>query len=99
MEILGRFASLAARTIEAARLTHDMRRLFRWLLEDLVREGTLSEPAALFADRAAEYADNADAIRLAGLIHQLSRQGEGARRLAVEVLTSLNRYFAYASPI
>ena len=99
MEILGLFASLAARTIDESRLIHDMRRLFRELMEDLVREGTLSEPAALFADRAAEYADNADAIRLAGLVHQLCLQGEGARRLAIEVLTSVNRYFAYSSPI
>ena len=94
METLGRFANLAARTIDESRLTHDMRRLFRSLLADLTPEGSLAQPAMRFADRAADCSENSDAIRLAGLIHELCLRGESARRLAIEMLTSLNRYLA-----
>ena len=97
METLGRFANLAARTIDESRLTHDMRHLFRSLLKDLSQGSKLEPQAERFADQAAEYGENADAIRLAGLIHDLCSRGESARRLALEVLTSLNRYFATTS--
>ena len=89
METSGYFAKLAALTIDETRLTHDMRRLFRSILSDVVQGDSIGEAALRFADRTAEYAGNADTIRLAGLVHEISRQGEAARRMVIEVLTSL----------
>jgi hypothetical protein len=39
-------------------------------------------------------AEHADAIRLAGLIAELSRQDEAGRQLAIEILGSLTRFVA-----
>ena len=97
MEALGQFASLAALVVEQSRLTHDLRHLFRNLLDELVRDGSLAPPARLFADHAAAESERADALQLAGLVHEISRQGVAGRRLAIDLLTGLTRYLAASS--
>jgi GAF domain-containing protein len=94
MAMLGQFATLAALTIDQSRLTHDLRHLFRTLLGELARDGALERPADQFAARAAADAEDADAIRLAGLVAELSRQDEAGRQLAIEILGSLTRFVA-----
>ena len=95
---MGRFANLAALTIEESRLTHDMRQLFRTLLTQIVNKDPASQAALSFADIAADYPENADTIRLAGLVHEISRQGDAARDLVIETLSSLTRYLDIVSP-
>ena len=92
IDVLGRFANLAAITIEETRLTHDMRRLFRSLLQEVAQGHPLSEAALHFADRTADHAENTGTIRLASLVQALSSRGESGQRLAIEVLTSMIRY-------
>jgi GAF domain-containing protein len=94
MELLGRFGRLAALAVDQSRLTQDMRHLFRSLLADAVRDGPLAESARRFAEVAAGRTQHAPAIRLAGLVHELSRRDDGAQQLALEVMTSLTRYVA-----
>jgi len=99
MEILGRFANLAAITIDESRLTHDISRLFRALLNDVGQGGSLADAAMRFADSSVEYAENADAIRLAGLVHELSNQSDAGRHLGIDILTSLSRYLRSTSTL
>jgi GAF domain-containing protein len=94
MEVLGQFASLAALVVEQSRLTHDLRHLFRSLLGGLVKDGGLARPAQRFADHAAADSERADALRLAGLVHEIGRHGAAGRRLAFDLLTGLTRYLA-----
>ena len=98
MEVLGRFANLAAITVDETRLTHDMRRLFRALLEDAARGNLSGEAAMRFADGAVDHPENADTMRMAGLLLEISRQGDLGRRMAIEILTSLARYVRESSP-
>lgn len=93
MEMLGRFARLAALTVEESHLTHDVRHLFRSLLADLARDAAVADATRRFADRAAEYV-SADTLRLASLVHEICQHGSESRRLVVEVLTSLSRHLA-----
>jgi len=92
MEILLRFARLAALAIDQSRLTHDLRRLFRVLLTEVVEHGALTEPIARFADRVALYAEHTDALTLAGLVHEIGNHGESGRRLAIDLLSSVARF-------
>jgi GAF domain-containing protein len=94
IDILGRFSRLAALAIDQSRLTQDLRHLFRSLLTDIVRDGALAEPARRFAELTAAAIQHGDAMRLAGLARELSQGGEEARRLAIELLTAVNRYVA-----
>ena len=89
MDILLRFARLAAQALDQSRLTYDLRRLFRVLLTDVVQNEALTEPIARFADGAALYAEHTDAFALAHLIHQIEEHGDAGRRLAIDVLTSV----------
>ncbi|MGH7267521.1 MAG: GAF domain-containing protein [Candidatus Rokuibacteriota bacterium] len=97
METLGRFGNLAALAIEQSRLAQDVRHLFRSLLRDITADGTLSGSSRRFADLAAEHVGQSDAFRLAELVHELGRQGDAPRRLALDILTSLSRYVRSAA--
>lgn len=97
IETLGRFANLAALTIEESRLTHDMRQLFRSLLTQIVNKDPASDTTLSFADIAADNPENADTIRLAGLVHDISIRGDAARDLTIETLSSLTRYLGRVS--
>ena len=92
MEILGRFANLAALTLDQSRLTHDLRHLFRSLLGEIVQGQPLEQAARAFADRAADHAERSEALRMAGLIHEIWQRGADGRRLAGEILTSVARF-------
>jgi GAF domain-containing protein len=92
MEILGRFGRLAALAIDQSRLAQDMRHLFRSLLGEVVRDGPLAEPARRFAELTADHAQHTAVIRLAGLVHELSRRDDRTQQLALEILTSVTQY-------
>ena len=97
MEILGRFANLAAITIDESRLTHDISRLFRALLTDIAQGNSLTGAAMRFADSSIDFPENADAIRLAGLVHEISSRNDAGRLLGIEILTSLSNYLKSTS--
>jgi len=97
MEILGKFANLAAITIDESRLTHDISRLFRALLNDAAQGISLPDSAKRFADSSVEFPENADAIRLAGLVQEISSRNEAGRQLGIEILTSLSSYLQSTS--
>ena len=97
MEILGKFANLAAITIDESRLTHDISRLFRALLNDAAQGNSLSDAAMRFADSSVDFPENADAMRLAGLVHEISSRNDAGRHLGIEILTSLSRYLKSTS--
>ena len=86
--VLARFADLAALTIDQSRFIQDLHLLFRALLTDALPANGSKPQAARFADRAAESADNSEALRLAGLVADLSRSSDAASRLTLEVLTA-----------
>lgn len=92
MELLGRFGRLAAFAIDQARLHQDLRHLFRSLLRDALGNASSAAPAQRFADLAATDMEHADAVKLAGMVHELNRRGEDARRLAGDVLGAVTRY-------
>ena len=97
MEILGKFANLAAITIDESRLTHDISRLFRALLNDAAQGISLTDAAMKFADSSIDFPENADAMRLAGLVHEISSRSDAGRHLGIEILTSLSRYLKSTS--
>jgi GAF domain-containing protein len=92
MDLLVRFANLAALAVDQSRLMTDFRQLFRTLLTETVQEQSLQDAVGSFADDAADYADHADALMLAKLVHEITEHGESGRRLAIEVLTSVVRF-------
>jgi GAF domain-containing protein len=95
MELLGRFGRLAALAVDQSRLAQDLRHLFRSLLSEAIQAGPLVDSAQRFADLTAEHAEHAPAMRLAGLVHDLTRSGDhAAERLATEILTAVNEYVA-----
>lgn len=91
MELLIRFANLAALALDQSRLIYDLRRFFRQLLSDVAHADSLRQLLTGFADRTADYADRAQAFTLAKLIHDIGEDA-GGRRLAVELLTSVARF-------
>jgi len=97
MEILGKFANLAAITIDESRLTHDISRLFRALLNDAAQGISLTDAAMKFADSSINFPENADAMRLAGLVNEISSRSDAGRHLGIEILTSLSRYLKSTS--
>ncbi len=99
MEILGKFANLAAITIDESRLTHDISRLFRAMLNDAAQGISLTDGAKRFADSSVDLPENADAIRLAGLVNEISSRSEAGRQLAIDILTSLSSYLRSTSSI
>lgn len=99
MEILGKFANLAAITIDESRLTHDVSRLFRALLNDAAQGISLTDGAKRFADSSVDLPENADAIRLAGLVNEISGRSDAGRQLAIDILTSLSSYLRSASTL
>jgi GAF domain-containing protein len=99
MEILGKFANLAAITIDESRLTHDMSRLFRALLNDAAQGISITDAAMKFADSSVDLPENADIMRIAGLVHEISSRGDAGRQLSIEILTSLSRYIKQTSTL
>jgi GAF domain-containing protein len=91
MDLLARFANLAALALDQSRLIYDLRLLFRALLAEVVQGENLREPLAAFADRAADYSGHTNALALAKLIHEIAQRA-GGEQLAVEVLTSIARF-------
>jgi GAF domain-containing protein len=92
IDTLSRFGRLAALAIDHSLLTQDLRRLFRALLADAVEDQRLIASSRRFAEHAASAVEHSRAMRLAGLAHELSRQGDEAQQLAIEVLDSVARY-------
>ena len=92
IEILGRFGSLAAHTIDESRLTQDMSHLFHWLLAGGVSEDSMSEAVRRFLETSESAGKESDTLKMAAMVHEIGRQGDAARRLALELLTSLTRY-------
>ncbi len=99
MEILGKFANLAAITIDESRLTHDISRLFRALLHDAAQGISITDAAMKFADNSVDIPENADAMRLAGLVQEISSRGDAGRKLGIDVLTSLSSYLKSISTL
>jgi len=99
MEILGKFANLAAITIDESRLTHDISRLFRALLSDAAQGISITDAAMKFADNSVDIPENADAMRLAGLVQEISSRGDAGRKLGIDVLTSLSSYLKSISTL
>jgi GAF domain-containing protein len=93
MDLLVRFANLAALALDQSRLIYDLRLLFRTLLAEVVPVEHLKEPVAAFAGRAADYSGHTNALTLAKLIHEIGQQA-GGEQLAIEVLTSIARFKA-----
>jgi GAF domain-containing protein len=91
MELLIRFANLAALALDQSRLIYDLRRFFRQLLTEIAHADSLRQPLTGFADRTADYANRAQAFTLAKLIHNIG-EDTGGRRLAVELLSSVARF-------
>lgn len=98
MAVLGRFANLAAITVDETRLTHDIRGLFRSLPLESAQGVSTVEAARRFADRSAEHEENKDTIRMAALILEISRRGDEGTVLALEVLNSLANYVSGSAP-
>ncbi len=99
MEILGKFANLAAITIDESRLTHDISRLFRALLNDAAQGISLTDGAKRFADSSVDLPENADAMRLAGLVTEISSRSGAGQQLAIDILTSLSSYLRSTSTL
>ena len=99
MEILGKFARLAAITIDESRLTNDISRLFRALLNDAAQGNSLTDAANRFADSSVDLPENADAMRLAGLVQEISSRSDVGRQLAIDILTNLSSYLKSASTL
>jgi GAF domain-containing protein len=98
MHLLGQFAQLAALTVEQAQTTQVLRHLFTWLVTDLAQGASLAHLAPGFAERSAATAEQAEVLRLAGLVVQVSRHGPAGRQLAIDLLTALGRYQVRAEP-
>jgi GAF domain-containing protein len=93
IEILGHFARLAALTVQQMQLFVDLRRLFRHLLADVLKDEAPDQGLGRrFADSAAGTM-HAESLRLGALVWEVSRHGAASRRHATEVLTSLSRFF------
>jgi transcriptional regulator with GAF, ATPase, and Fis domain len=91
IEILGHFARLAALTVQQMLLFTDLQHLFRHLMAGLVRDDdALKDLGRQFADSAAGRV-HAESLRLAALVWEVSRRGDGPRRHATEVLSSVSR--------
>jgi transcriptional regulator with GAF, ATPase, and Fis domain len=91
IEILGHFARLAAYTVQHMLLFRDLKLLFRNLVAGVVRDDdALNTLGRRFADSAAGRTD-AESLRLAALVWEVSRHGSPARRHATEVLTSVSK--------
>jgi len=91
MDLLVRFANLAALALDQSRLMYDVRRFFRELLGEIADADGLRQPLTGFADRTADYADRAQAFTLAKLVHDIGEVA-GGRRLAEELLSSVARF-------
>jgi len=91
MELLIRFANLAALALDQSRLINDLRRFFRQLLSEIAQADSLRQPLTGFADRTADYANRAQAFTLAKLVHNIG-EDSGGRHLAVELLSSVARF-------
>jgi hypothetical protein len=91
MELLSRFANLAALALDQSRLICDTRLLFRTLLSDIVQAEGFKERLAAFADGAADYSAHSNTLILAKLVHDVGRHANGGQ-LALEVLTGIARF-------
>jgi GAF domain-containing protein len=91
MELLIRFANLAALALDQSRLIYDLRRFFRQLLSEIAHADSLRQPLTGFADRTADYANRAQAFTLAKLVHNIG-EDSGGRHLAEELLSSVARF-------
>jgi signal transduction protein with GAF and PtsI domain len=91
MELLARFANLAALALDQSRLICDTRLLFRTLLSDIVQAEGFKERLAAFADGAADYSAHSNTLILAKLVHDVGRHASGGQ-LALEVLTGIARF-------
>jgi GAF domain-containing protein len=93
MELLGLFARPAAIAVQQARMVTTMGTLLTEELERLARERGERDIAdaaqAVLSDGAAA---SDQTLELARLVHSISRRGERARTLAIEVLQSVSRY-------
>ncbi len=93
MDLLVRFANLAALALDQSRLMYDVRRFFRELLSEIAHDDGLRQALTGFADRTANDADRTQAFTLAKLVRDIGKEA-GGRHLAVELLTSIARFWA-----
>jgi GAF domain-containing protein len=93
MELLVRFANLAALALDQSRLIYDLRRFFRQLLSEIAHADSLKQPLTGFADRSADYAGRSQAFTLAELVHNIG-ESAGGHHLAVELLSSVARFLS-----
>ena len=91
MDLLVRFANLAALALDQSRLMYDVRRFFRELLSEIAHDDGLRQALTGFADRTANDADRTQAFTLAKLVRDIGKEA-GGRHLAVELLTSVARF-------
>lgn len=90
LDVLGRFARLAAMTVEEMQLLNDLRRLFATLVAGLLQGSSAADLAKRLADSASELV-SADAIRLAQVVQRVSRDERGLR-VARDVLASIDTH-------
>ena len=92
METLGRFGNLAAYTIEEARLSHDVKHLFRRLLSVDSQSFALTESSFNALSATLDIKSNADTMELATMVREVCAQGESSRKLALDILGGLLTY-------
>jgi GAF domain-containing protein len=93
MELLGLFARPAAIAVEQTRLVTDVARL---LVEELGTLARTHDRPDLAVDIQRALSDDAGpteaTLELARLVHRLSRRGQRAQTLALEILSSVLKY-------
>jgi GAF domain-containing protein len=93
MDLLALFARPAAVAVEQARMVEGIGRLLVSELGRLADERHQEDLARSAQTVLASGGETADqTLELARLVHRLSRRGERARRLALDVLASVERY-------
>ncbi|MGI8826147.1 MAG: GAF domain-containing protein [Chloroflexota bacterium] len=93
MEMLTLFARPAAIAVEQARVAQSMGLQLLRQLRDLAKEQRLDGAAALAEQALADETSALDdAGELARVVHEITKRGEQASRLAVDVLRAIERY-------
>jgi len=97
IEALALFANQAAVALQLSRTYQDIARLVRGSAGEPGGEGTMdlsSPPGARGEDDIAAH----DALELAGLVHEIARQGENERRACLTILLGFAEYLRKRSP-
>jgi GAF domain-containing protein len=93
MELLGLFSNPAAIAVEQARMVTTIGKLLTQEVERMARDRGETDMAQAARTVVAEGATTPDqTLELAHLVHTLSKRGDKARTLAIEVLTSISKF-------